>query len=200
MKKLIDEMDGMEIVGEAGDGLELLQLLKELRPDLVVLDISMPHLRGLEAAQEIKAFCPVCKILILTMHRNKEYLYHALSAGVQGYLLKEDSDVELFSAISAIREGRVYVTQLLVDEMARDMSRLSKGQRTPPSGPLTSREKEILKLVSEGKTNPEVADFLCISVRTVQHHRASIMRKIGVTNTADMVKYAVREGYSSLRS
>jgi DNA-binding NarL/FixJ family response regulator len=113
VKRILKEIPDLEVVGEVGDGLELLELLKEGRPDLILLDISMPHLQGIEATKKIKAKCPDIKILLLTMHKNKEYLYHAIAAGAEGYLLKEDADTELLSAIATIRQGGSYISSLM---------------------------------------------------------------------------------------
>jgi len=194
MKRLIEEMPGVEVVGEASDGLELLNLLKELTPDMAIIDISMPNLRGIEAAREVRALYPDTKVLILTMHKNKEYLYHAISAGAQGYLLKEDSDIELFSAIETIRNGGIYVTRLLSGELAEDLSQICRGKGQILEEPLTTREREVLKLIAEGKSNSEVADLLCISTRTVENHRANLMKKLRLKKTADLVRYAIQKG------
>jgi DNA-binding NarL/FixJ family response regulator len=194
MKLLIERMPDVEVVGEAGDGLELLHLLKELTPDMAIIDIAMPNLRGIEAAREIKMSHPLIKVLILTMHKSKEYLYHSISAGADGYLLKEDSDVELLTAIDKIRNGETYVTRILAGELAEDLSQIYQGKRPIPKEPLTIREREVLKMVSEGKSNNEIATLLSISVRTVENHRANIMRKLKLKKTADLVRYAVQEG------
>ena len=196
IKRIIEETEGLEVVGEANDGFELLNLLKELKPDIVFLDISMPNIRGIEATQEIKSLHPDVEVLILTMHRKKEYLYHAISAGAKGYLLKEDSDVELFSAIDTIRKGGFYVTRLLAGELAEDISHLYKGNAQLPSEPLTTREREVLKLIAEGKSNREIASLLYISIRTVENHRANIMKKLKLNKTAEIVKYAILKGYT----
>jgi DNA-binding NarL/FixJ family response regulator len=198
IKRIIEETEELEVVGEASDGFELLDLLKKVEADMVFLDISMPNIRGIEAAQEIKSLYPQVKVLILTMHKKKEYLYHAFVAGARGYLLKEDSDVELFSAVKTIRNGGFYVTRLLAGELAEDISHMYKGNAELPSQPLTTREREVLKLIAEGKSNREIADFLFISIRTVENHRANIMRKLNLSNTADIVKYAILKGYTSL--
>jgi DNA-binding NarL/FixJ family response regulator len=194
MKRLIDEIPGLEVVGEASDGIELLDVLRQSEPDMVVLDISMPNLRGIEATREIRALHPGVKILILTMHKNKEYLYHAISEGARGYLLKEDSDLELFSAIETIRKGGVYVTRLLTGELAEDMAHMYKGDKEFPKEPLTTREREILKLIAEGNSNKEIADLLFISIRTVENHRSKIMGKLNLSKTADLVRYAIQRG------
>jgi DNA-binding NarL/FixJ family response regulator len=153
----------------------------------------MPNLRGIEAAREIKMINPLTKVLILTMHKSKEYLYHSISAGADGYLLKEDSDVELLTAIDKIRNGETYVTRILAGELAEDLSQVYRGKNPLPREPLTTREREVLKMVSEGKSNNETAALLSISVRTVENHRANIMKKLKLKKIADLVRYAVKE-------
>jgi DNA-binding NarL/FixJ family response regulator len=181
-----------------GSGLELLTLLNKLTPDMILLDISMPNLRGIEATREIKSIHPDVKVLILTMHKNKEYLHQAISAGADGYLLKEDAGTELSSAIQTIRRGRIYISPLLSDELTEDWAQISRGKSKIPfeRDPLTTREKEVLKLISEGKSNREIADLFFISVRTVERHRANMMMKLNVKKTADLVKYAIEKGYA----
>ena len=196
VRKIIDETDDLEVIGEADDGLELLELLKKLSPQMVILDISMPKMRGVEATREIKIIDPGMKILILTMHRNKELLYHCFSAGAEGYLLKEDTDTELFSAVDAIRRGRSYVSPLLSLDLADDLTRIYSGRQHPLER-LTLREREVLTLISEGKSRKEIAESLYISVHTVGHHRTNILRKLNMKRTAELVKYAVRKGYTS---
>ncbi|MBI5440572.1 MAG: response regulator transcription factor [Deltaproteobacteria bacterium] len=197
IRKLLEEAEDMAVVGEAGDGLELLRQLRAVAADLVILDISMPRLRGMEAIREIRSTFPDVKILVLTMHRRAEYLQHALSAGANGYLLKEDADAELFEAIEAIRKGRVYLSALLSAGLAEEFTKLCRGQAGARAECLTTREREVLKLTAEGKTSKETAELLFISARTVDHHRASIMKKVGVKKVAELVKYAIREGYTS---
>ena len=200
IKQIIETSDDMQVVGEAGDGLDLLNLMKTVTADMIILDISMPSLRGVEAAREIKMIHPEVKILILSMHKKKEYLYHVFSAGANGYLLKEDSDTELFSAIKTIRDGGIYVSPVLSKELTSDFINICQGTGKLPAEPLTTREREVLKLIAEGKSSKEVAVLLFISVRTVQHHRASIMKKLNLKKTADLVKYAIRKGYTTDRT
>jgi DNA-binding NarL/FixJ family response regulator len=196
IKQLIDTKTDLKVVGEASDGLELINLLQRgLKADMVILDISMPNLRGIEATHEIKAIYPNIKVLLLTMHKSKEYLYHSISAGAQGYLLKEDSEVELFSAIDAIRKGDIFVSKLLTKELTEDLSHLHYGDGQLPTDPLTPREREILKLVAEGKSNKEISELLFISIRTVENHRANIMNKLKIKKTADLIRYAIQKGY-----
>lgn len=194
IKRIISEISDLEVVGEARDGLQLLALLKQLTPDLVILDISMPNIRGIEATREIKMTHPDVKVLILTMHKDKDYLYHAISAGADGYLLKEDADTELFSAIETIRQGKTYISPLLTGEVTDDLLRIYRGNHQLPIDNLTTREREVLQLLAEGKSNREIADLLFISVRTVENHRAKIMRKLNLKRTADLVRYAIQKG------
>lgn len=194
MKKLIETMPGIEVIGEASDGLELLNLLGKLSPDMVLVDISMPNLRGIEAAREIKALYPHTKVLILTMHKSKQYLYHAISAGAHGYLLKEDSDIELIAAIETIRNGGVYVPQSLSRELTKDMLRLAQQNGKTIGEGLSLRETEVMRLIAEGKTNSEIGTLLSISPRTVENHRAHVLRKLNLKGTADIVRYAMEKG------
>jgi DNA-binding NarL/FixJ family response regulator len=196
LKRILSEMADLEVVGEVGNGLELLKRLNELTPHMVILDISMPNLRGIEAIREIKTIRPDAKILILTMHKDKEYLYQAISSGANGYLLKEDADTELFSAIETIRRGRIYLSPFLSEESKEDWAEIARGKRDLPfAESLTTREKQVLKLIAEGKSSKEIADLLFISVRTVERHRANIMEKLNLKKTADLVKYAIKKGY-----
>jgi DNA-binding NarL/FixJ family response regulator len=198
VRSIIQGMDNVEVVGEAGDGLELLRLVQEIHPDLVILDISMPNLRGLEATRELKIMDPGVKVLILSMHKDREYLYHALTAGAEGYLLKEDADGELFSAIETLRSGGTFISSLLSAQMANIFVEKFRAAGEAPKAPeelLTVREREILKLIAEGKSSKEIGTLLFISSRTVQHHRANLMRKLNIKKTADLVKYAIQKGY-----
>lgn len=194
MIRLIDEEPGLEVVGEANDGMELLNLIEELLPDLAILDISMPGVGGIGITREIKKRFSDLKVLILTMHKNTEYLYVAVSAGAHGYLLKEDSDIELFTAIETIRAGGNYVSGNLTGDIAGDLTSIIKGNGKFPFEPLTKREKQVLQLVVQGKSNKEIGDILFISVRTVENHRFKVMKKLKASNTADLVKCAIHQG------
>jgi DNA-binding NarL/FixJ family response regulator len=190
VKRIIEGTPGLQVVGEANDGLELLSLLKARLPDLVLLDISMPHLRGLEATREIKKLFPRVKVILLTMHRSKEFLQQALEAGADGFLLKEDADFDLLRAIQAVRGRKKFISPLLATEMA-DLALRDKPADTDP---LTIREKTIVKLLAEGKTNKEIADLLYISVFTVRRHRENIMRKLNLKKLANLIMYALSRG------
>ena len=145
----------------------------------------MPNLRGIEAVREIKKKFPQVKVLVLTMHR--EYLHQAMAAGADGYLLKEDADRELFSAIENLRQGKTHISPSLRREM--------DSSKAPLFLPLSTREIEVLKLIANGKPNKEIAEILSISIRTVESHRASIMSKLGLKNIASLVNYAIQQGY-----
>jgi DNA-binding NarL/FixJ family response regulator len=192
----LEENPNLEIAGEAGDGLELVSVLHKIDPDMVILDVSMPHLRGIEAIPEIRQIRPAVKVLVLTMYREEEYLHQAISAGANGYLLKEDAEGELFTAIEDIQRGKIYISPSLVDQSMQNWVRLRRGEDDAgPSESLTVRQREILKLIAEGKSNKEIGDLLCISVRTVERHRANMMDKLNVRKTAELVRYALRKHY-----
>jgi DNA-binding NarL/FixJ family response regulator len=197
LKRILEGMAGLEVVGEASDGLDLLNLLSRVTPHMVILDIFMPNLRGIEAIHEIKKIHPDVKVLILTMHKDKEYLYLALSAGAKGYLLKEDADKELFSAIEKVQQGKTYISPYFSEEVVDDLVQIGRGDAKAifEIDPLTTREREVLKLIAEGKTSKEIASLLFISVSTVNNHRASIMEKLNFNKATDLVKYALRKGY-----
>lgn len=197
LRGIVESVAGFEVVGEAGDGLELLRLLHTVTPHLVILDISMPNLRGIEAVREIRKQYPDVKVLMLTMHKDRSYLHQAISAGADGYLLKEDADPELFSAIERIRQGKIYVSPHLADGMIEDWAQIRRGDVNSSFRPevLTPREKEVIKLIADGKSSKEIGEMLFISARTVERHRANIMDKLQIRKIADLVKYTIQEGY-----
>ena len=189
IKKIIERIEGALISGEVNDGLELLELLKKSSPNLVILDISMPNLRGLEAIREIKKTYPKVKILVLTMHKKKEFLRQALRDGADGFLLKEDAGSELIRAVQTVRDGGKYLSALLTNVLTT----LAVEEEKPEV--LTKREKEVLKLLAEGKRSKEIATALYISPHTVRRHRSNIMEKLNIKNLADLVKYAISQSY-----
>ena len=188
VKRMLLERPDIEVVGEAGDGLELLSMLKSVVPDLVILDVSMPKLRGIEAIPHIRACCPQVRILVLTMHRDIEFLHQAVAAGADGYLLKEDAEKELFSAIEVIQGGSRYVSPLLAGELADVWADVYHGKRKSPMiEPLTFREREVLKWLAEGRTNGKIAEVLGVSQLTIKNHVQHILRKLGATNRTEAV-------------
>jgi len=195
IRSLIDAVENLEVVGEVGDGLALLSLLKKRSPDMVILDISMPGMRGLEAAREIKVLNPDIHILILSMHKSEEFLSMALAAGARGYLLKEDSGDELLTAIDQIRKGGTYLSKKLAGEFPEAIISICRGNHDAPRDPLTPRERHVLQLIAEGHTDRQISDKLCISVRTVHRHHANIRNKLDLRRTAELVRYAIAHGY-----
>ena len=197
LKKIIKEKKDLKVVGEVSDGLELRGFLKKApSPDMVVMEIAMPDLKGIKAIREAKLISPHVKVLILTMHKNPEYLRHSLEAGADGYLLKEAPGRELFSAIQKIRKGKIYVSQTLAGEMPKKPGKRRVGDISPDDR-LTPRERGLLKLISEGKSNREMAGLLSLSVRTVEFHRSTLMKKLGIQGAAKLTKYALLKGYTS---
>jgi DNA-binding NarL/FixJ family response regulator len=199
LKMILAQRPDYKVAGEASDGFELLSLLKRgVSPDAVILDISMPKLRGIEAIREIKDINSKVKVLVLTMHKDEEFLCQAFIAGVDGYLLKEDVAKELFSALDAILRGEVYISSLLGKELKDAWIKIFRERKGVPSADvLSAREKEVLKLVAEGESNKQIGERLCISARTVDHHRAKIMEKLNLKGTADLIRYAITKGYLS---
>ncbi len=195
VRNLIESVDGLQVVGEAGDGLELLKLVKRLSPNLVILDISMPGMRGIEAIREVLAYRPDTHILMLSMHKREEFLTMALAAGAKGYLLKEDSSDELIEAIDRIRKGKSYLSKRLFEAFPSTILSLFQGASPAASDPLTTRERHVLKLIAEGLTDQEISEKLCISVRTVHRHHANIRSKLNLKRTADLVRYAIAQNY-----
>jgi DNA-binding NarL/FixJ family response regulator len=202
LKRIIEENAGYKIIGETGDGLEIIRQLRKLRPDMIILDISLPGLRGIEAINKIRKFNKNIKILILTMHKNEEYVYECLVNGAQGYLLKDDADIELIAAIKEIQKNKIYISSSfsseVISKLVQHRSKERDKRQRSVFKDLSPREREVLKLIAEGNQNKKVARKLGISVRTVEHHRLSIMRKLNVSNTAGLVKYAIKAGLVEL--
>ena len=189
IRTLLEPLEGIDVSGEAADGLELLELLKKSAPDLVVLDISMPNLRGLEAAREIRRLYPQVKILLLTMHKKKEFIRQGLEEGVDGFLLKDEPGSELVRAVQAIKNGGKYLSPLL----SRILGDLV--QETRQAEVLSLRERQVLKLLAEGKKTRDIAETLFISAFTVRRHRYNIMSKLNIQSLAELVKYAIAHDY-----
>jgi len=197
VKKILEEDGCVSIVGEVGDGLSLLNLLKMTLPDMVILDISMPKMDGVAATREIKSKFPKVKVLLLTMHNDEEYLRQGLEAGADGYLLKNDADTELFVAIDEIQHDKPYISPTLSKDLAKHfVYSCRKNVNKSSAIALSMREREILRLIAEGKTSKEIAKELFISHRTVDNHRKHIMEKLNLRNIASLVRYAILKGYT----
>ncbi|MCU0588570.1 MAG: response regulator transcription factor [Syntrophobacteraceae bacterium] len=195
IRSLIEKDSDIEVVGEAGDGFELLELAKKVPADLVIMDIAMPRIQGLDATREVKRLSPQMGVLILTMHNSRQYLYHAMSAGADGYLLKEDAHADLVTAIRTIQQGRFYISPLVADQVTDILVQKSRGEDLAQDA-LSPREREVLKMVAEGKSSKEIAELLFISTMTVQNHRANIKRKLKLRRNTDLIKYAMDKGYA----
>jgi len=196
IRNIIEAVPGLKVIGEAGDGHQLLTMLKKTIPDMVILDISMPGLRGVEAAREISARYPDVRILMLSMHKSQEFLAMALEAGARGYLLKEDTGDELLHAITRLRAGRTFLSTTLANHLSKDIIAICRGNHETHADPLTVRERQVLKLIAEGHTDRRIGELLFISLRTVQRHRYNIRTKLNLKHTADLVKYAIARGYT----
>jgi len=196
IRNLIQNEKGLRVIGEAADGIGLLKLLKRKQPDLVILDISMPGLRGTEAAYEIHKNYPQMRILMLSMHKSRTFLSMSLKAGAHGYLLKDDTGDELLRAISTLRQGRTFLSSRLSTELSSEIIDICRGKINEPPDVLTHRERQILKLIAEGHTDREISQMLYISLRTAQRHRLNIRAKLNIKHTAELVKYAIAKGYT----
>jgi DNA-binding NarL/FixJ family response regulator len=196
IQRVIEEKAGLKVVGGVDDGLNLLKAVRDLMPDMVIVDLSMPRGGGIQAIRQIKADYPQVKVLVLTMYKEKGYLSEAVSAGADGYMVKEDADIELYEAIEAIRQGRHFISPILSGTgPGRFGTMTQERNRKAGADAITARQMEILKLIAEGKSSKEIADCLFISVRTVENHRANIMKKVGVRKNIDLVRFAIRNGY-----
>ena len=196
---LLEDEEGIEIIGEAEDGREAINLAEKLHPDIIVMDIAMPGLNGLEATRQLKKLYPEIKILILSMYANEEYVFQTLKAGAEGYLVKRVAPLELISAIKAVHQGNSFlsptISRTVIDEYIRRADEIS--EQVDASKNLTARETEVLQLLAEGRKTREIAELLYISIKTVETHRAHIMDKLGIHSTAELTHYAISKGIIS---
>jgi two-component system, NarL family, response regulator NreC len=180
----------MEIAGEAGNGREAVELAQKLKPDVVVMDVAMPELNGIEATRRLIELAPRTRVLALSMHKDNVYVREILRAGARGYLLKDSADADLIAAVRAVAKGEGYLSPGVSDAVLSDYRR----HVTDPLDLLTSREREVLQLIAEGKTNKEIATSLTLSVYTVEAHRGRLMEKLNLHSTGELVRFAVRSG------
>jgi two-component system response regulator NreC len=195
IQALISKCEDIEVVGEAANGEGAIEGAKKLKPDVVLMDVAMPGLGGLEATLELKKISPHVKVLVLTQYDNQEYLYRFLKAGVSGYVLKRGAGAELVSAIRAVHKGGTFLHPDIAPAVIEGyLGGFQPLQQNDPYEALTDREKQVLKLVAEGQTNKEIAEALKISVKTAMAHRAKIAEKLGIHNRAELVKFAIHRG------
>jgi DNA-binding NarL/FixJ family response regulator len=195
LRAMLASDSGYSIIGEAEDGLEAIKTIEKHKPDLVLLDLSMPRMNGLDAIREIRKRCPETKILALTVHKSDEYILAALQAGAHGYELKDATRSELLMAIDNVLKGTSYLSPQVSEKViegyliGRKTVKSSSGWDT-----LTQREREILKMIAEGHKNKEIAEYLCISLKTVEKHRANLMEKLDLHNVSSMTSFAIEKG------
>ena len=198
LRELIKKQGQLFVVGEAKTGLEAIRLVCALRPDLILMDIGMPDLNGIEATRQIRRDAPEVKVIALSMHTDRRFVQQMLAAGAAGYVLKGSAFEELTTAIKTVMSGRIYTSPEISNEALAAYIRQLSGARAPTTSPLSSREREVLQPLAEGRSNKEIAAKLGVSTSTVDTHRKHIMTKLGLRNLADLTKYAVREGLTTL--
>lgn len=192
LRALIDDGEDLKVVGVAGNGREAVAEAQRLHPDIVIMDIAMPELDGVEATRRIREKCPDTRVLMLSMYLSAEHIYRALQAGAQGYVLKESAGDEVVEAIRALRAGKRYLSHRITETVIDDY--LREGASLSPLDSLSLRERDVLQLVVEGRTNVAIAQALSLSPKTVETYRARIMRKLKVHDTVELVKFAMRHG------
>lgn len=195
IKNIVKANDALQVVGEASSGEELMGFLETAEVDLIILDISMPGIGGMGTIKMVKGKYPWIRILMLTMYKSKQYFYDAMSAGADGYLMKDDSDHELLVAIEKVLSGKSYISPFMTEDFTDDVISMYRNGKRSPLQELTRRENEILQLVVKGLTSKQMAEHLNLSQRTVDHHRSNLLRKFKIRNSVEMVNYAVRNGF-----
>jgi DNA-binding NarL/FixJ family response regulator len=198
LRKILEEKPDWEVVAEAGNGRDAVRAATTLKPDVAILDVGMPLLNGIEATSQILKRVPDCRVLILSMHDDENYITRALQAGAKGYLLKDSADKDLIRAVTAVAAGKTFFSQVVAQSMLEDyIRRVATSSIVDPYDSLSEREREVFQLLAEGHSNKDVALILSISPATVETHRAHIAQKLDVHNTAELVLYAVRKGVIS---
>ena len=195
---ILENQSDIEVIGVAKDGLEAVEQSMLYHPDIILLDISMPRLNGLDAARKILNELPETKILILSMHADKRYIRESIRIGARGYILKESAISEVMTAIQEVNNGAFFFSHNIQTEVIQDYVKRVKAGDNVPQSPLSLREREVLQLLAEGKSTKEVASLLFISIKTVESHRKQIMDKLGLHSIAKLTKYAIREGLTQL--
>jgi DNA-binding NarL/FixJ family response regulator len=191
IKLLLERQADLQVVAEASDGVEAVEQALATRPDLCILDVGMPRKTGLQAAREIRSFLSETRVLMLSMHDDEHYLFEALKAGAAGYVLKREADQDLVGAVRAVGRGEAFLTNAAERSIIRDWM---SGSAAGPNIPLTPREEEVVKLIAEAHTNAQIAQVLHLAEKTVESHRANVLRKLGMRDRVELVRYAIRRG------
>jgi DNA-binding NarL/FixJ family response regulator len=197
LRGLLEKHRDLEVVGRAADGRTAVDLARELAPDVVVMDITMPGMNGIEATRRIVAHEPRVRVVALTMHSTRRFMAEALKAGAAGYLLKESAVAELILAIRTVVEGRAYLSPRITDVLVSDYVRHVPAGGSADLSALSPREREVLQLVAEGKSTKEIAGLLHVSVKTIEAHRTQVMEKLRIRSVAGLTKFAITEGLTS---
>jgi len=199
LRALLEGQSDILVVGEAEDGRQALEQVQQILPDVVLMDIGMPGLNGLEATRQIKHQFPKTKVVVLTMHTNAEYIFNVLQAGASGYLIKQAATEEVISAIRAVYHGESFLSPSISTKVIEEyLRRAGKTELVDPFERLTSREREVLQLIAEGRSTQEIAALLYVSGKTVETHRARLMEKLGIYTIAELTQYAIRKGIIKL--
>lgn len=193
IRRMLEEEPDWTVVGEAGDGLEVLRMADELKPDLAIVDVAMPHLNGIEAIRRILQKQPRMNVLVLSMHADESYVTQTLHAGARGYMLKDSADADLFEAVRTIATGGTFLSPAIARQMSERVP-WTMGAAADPYDTLTNREREVFQLVAEARSNRDIASLLGISVTTVETHRARVLNKLSLHNAAEIALYALRRG------
>ena len=194
---LINQKSGLEVISEASNGREAVQLAKQLSPDIVILDINMPELNGIDATRQIKSYSPDIKIIALSMYSDKRFIKEMLKAGGNGYVFKNCAFDELLIAIDIVMAGKIYLSHVITAAIVEDFTS-AVDSFIAPGQSLSEREREVLQLIAEGNSTKDIASTMCLSPKTIESHRKNIMDKLEIHNVAELTKFAIREGLTSL--
>jgi DNA-binding NarL/FixJ family response regulator len=199
LRYLLEAQPDITVVGDAADGRQTLQYVEQLRPDVVIMDIAMPELNGIEAARRIRTDCPSTQVIILSIYSTEEHVSRALQAGARGYVLKESAGIEVVNAVRAVHSGHHYLSQKLSDQLIDDyLHQIKASGEKDPLVRLSPREKEVLQLVVEGKSSAEIAAALSLSIKTVETYRSRIFQKLDIDDLPSLVKFAIQHGLTPL--
>ena len=198
LRPLLERHRDVEVVGVATDGLEAVRLASELKPDIVLMDISMPGMNGVDAARNVLRDLPETKVIMLSMHADRRFIQAALRTGARGYILKESAAREVIEAIQAVQQGQVYFSHSVRDQVLSDYVERLRDDAQTGASPLSGREREVLQMLAEGKPTKVIAELLHVSVKTIETHRKQIMDKLDLHSIAELTKYAIREGLTQL--